>query len=711
MSTPATETNTPELLDLLQRQPAARRQQIQSHWGAPNDTPAGLFRFMTQDPARFTATLAGLPQAENVRALLLDMVQEYSLPVTLYPEDQEAKKILASWGLIYPYPPGWGPTPQGARQWTWLMPVETAVLCAPSVEIFRFGLPLMLSQLSPEQVVAVRQTLGLNPQEGHVSEILEINRALCDHTFLARLLMNPDWQEHLFTLQILLEWHGVCHRHELFSFAWGDETLKPLTDRSQRRRERQIESDLAAHGLIYNYTPPPMEGDVEPPDSLVALPEELRSPVWSINRHLQEAALCDLLIDLGGWQPDPSGARQSLDHEPADLLKALACVLDAAPLTLDDQGRLSDDALDTLQALHGPAPDTNAWHRIIDLGRLTQALADTRDKLEVGAAAPRLLDQGPLTWSHAALQLWVEGTGPHDIDRAQNEAFGVSQIWLDEIRPALKRGQHRHQPLEGWWRFIDHPEKLGATLNAPRPRSRRQQGRPAASWFAAPGVNDEQDIMCGFPRVEVDRERLDAEVLLVEGIVLTFRLLLLDLLGGLCAPVLSRVALSSLIQDTAALAIHLNLPVMFFDPMGQTFIPVRPPTYIVEATHDAAFDKLTNVLIDALLIPAGVVEPEGDELRIFSHRVNVKTPLWFDHDARVEALSALTQSTAEEIEDRKSPAAGLRPVSGKGESDRRFWLGRPLAELRRAIDGRKVTAFGGGYLEVNPQGASTTSGV
>ena len=46
--------------------------------------------------------------------------------------------------------------------------------------------------------------------------------------------------------------------------------------------------------------------------------------------------------------------------------------------------------------------------------------------------------------------------------------------------------------------------------------------------------------------------------------------------------------------------------------------------------------------------------------------------------------------------------AKLRAVpTRRAETERRFWLGRPYDDLRRAVAGRSVTALVDGFLEIS----------
>ena len=104
MDTPPTQ---PPLLDLLQKASLGRRKKIQATWSAPDHSPEVLYTSLTGDPEAFLTKIKTLPEREDIKTLMLDMVQEFNLPVTLFPEDQTARELLASWGLIYPFPASW----------------------------------------------------------------------------------------------------------------------------------------------------------------------------------------------------------------------------------------------------------------------------------------------------------------------------------------------------------------------------------------------------------------------------------------------------------------------------------------------------------------------------------------------------------------------------------------------------------------------------
>ena len=145
-----------ELLDLLRRQPQARLEQIRQSWQADSAEPASLYRHIVEDRVRFIRTLPRITEDQLVRDLLIDMMQEHSLPVPLHKDDRVSKQALARWGLIYPYPSDWVLPGQEVPQNSWVMPVEVGVLCASQLEIYRFSLPLMLGRLAPGALSKIR---------------------------------------------------------------------------------------------------------------------------------------------------------------------------------------------------------------------------------------------------------------------------------------------------------------------------------------------------------------------------------------------------------------------------------------------------------------------------------------------------------------------------------------------------------------------------
>jgi hypothetical protein len=123
----------------------------------------------------------------------------------------------------------------------------------------------------------------------------------------------------------------------------------------------------------------------------------------------------------------------------------------------------------------------------------------------------------------------------------------------------------------------------------------------------------------------------------------------------------------------------------------------------VESSSDDDFNQFADVLIDQLLVPAGAAyRHDKDSVTLWPARLVVDTPLHVDSDARFSILASVTGVEATELSGPTTPAPlPLRSVAtGASETDRSFWLGRPLQELRRAVAGRRVTALHRGYLEV-----------
>jgi hypothetical protein len=696
---------SPSLLELLRRQPLARREQIAGHWACPSPEAVVLHRHILSNPGLLTAVVEQLPKTRPVRTLLVDMMQEYGTPMTLYPEDRAARRTLAERGLLF----SWAAESRGRpKQSGWMMPLEVAILCAQSVPIYRLGLPLLLGNAGPEAITAMRSRWGLPSGSDFMEEVLDLAAKLADREWLGQVLYDPDWNEHLFTLQIVLEWSGVCHRQELFSYAWGDDTLRPFAGRGQQAQEKQVEASLFAYGLLFEYTPPADCGDPEctinheEVEPLIVLPEEIRAAIWRLGREMQQQAIGSMLVECGGWTAEVRPSPVGPNPEPVDQLKALACVLEASRLDLDESGQLSEAALAQLVAL--TQTDTR-WDALVVAGTAGGVLTGRADgTLSLGPAGTRILDDRPMAWSRALLSRWVSGVGPAEIDQAQNQALGLSRAWLDEASAVIQRGNTESHTA--WWRFLDDSVDLPPPQPPdPRRRShRRRTARPTPTWLATPGDVGNNDVCCGYPRPEDQRDSIASEIALLEFIVTTFRLLLCDLLGGLPRKhPIGRESLAILTQETAAFAVHLGLASLVVDTANHLYVPVRPPTYLVESSADEAFNTLTDAIVEQLLVPAGaaVVRPDG-QIVLWPDRLAVDTPRHVDHTSRLAALSGITGVPAGELA--AKPEDGHRPLrtvaGGAGESDRRFWLGRPLGELRRAVAGRRVTALRDGYVEV-----------
>lgn len=712
----------PDLYELLALQPRARLDQIAEAWGGPARSPGEVCTLMLADDERFREIVREQQWSDRTRLALEDVVQDFGMPVLFYPDDRQARLDLSNLGLIYPYPQQWGGVAPKQSQRAWTMPVEVAILCAQVIPVYRPRLPLMLGMLPPGEVVAIGQMYGLNLRASdYAAAVLQLATYLLEGQTLVELLLDPEFQEELFALQIVFEWHGICHRQELFSFAWGDDTVKPLMAPEIQTRERRVERDLKGHGLLYAYRPPesgetdkPVEGAAAgascsfDPDALdprsalmLVLPEELRPIVWSVGRQLQEEATANLIAGLGGWSASPEvGNRPTL--EPCDRLKAVGCLLDG-PAAVGTYAQLAD----TLAALDGePSLDATAWRGLLEVATLAGVLAEpsAAAPLHLARGGAEVLDEGPEAFGTRVLTLWVEGQGPESVDGAQNRALGLDDGWRKTVRPLL-RGTHVRVPaLEPWWQIVSDASGPMAT-EPDGPRRPRRYRRPVPSWLKAPSLESDLDITCGCPRPTPDQQTLLDEFQLVEGVVTTLRLLILDVLSGLSTegPILFS-ELSVLLQEVTALAIHLNLAVMLLDATGQTFIPLHPPTVVTEGTSDTHFDHWAATLVSDLLEPAGAVVVEGDSVRVLASRCIVETPKWVDQGGRLGALSSLVGLELDVTRPRsRRSALRLRAVSmARPEAEGRFWLGRPFEDLRRVVAGRMVTALANGFIEVSP---------
>lgn len=707
-------TPTPALLDLLQRQPEARLQQIARTWGCPHVTAKGLYRFFTQNHLRFREHYNRFSEAFSGRELLLDLVQDFNLPVPVYPSDRVHRQELVRWGLIFPYPSDWpGTIPEGTQQWHWVMPLEIAVLCASDTMVERPSLPLLLGMLPEEKLNAIHARLELPPIPNYLERVLRICDRLLSPNFFQALFNDPDWYEHSYTLQVVLEWHGFCYQNELFSFAWGDETLRPLTARGQESTERQVASDLEACGLLFDFTPPPdPDPNAPPPPStspLMVLPEELRPAVWGMTRNNLEQSIQELLQELGGWAARRRALPRALPIEPVDQLKALSCLLESSdiPLKLGEDKNLTPSSQRHLQSLS--SPDLHAglpWAPLIRQGLLCQIFTEHEGVLGTSTQAPHLLDQDAAAWSRAVLKRWIEGESTRALDDALNLAMGLSHNWLKEIRATLPKSRAFSESVEAWWRFTD-PHHLGPPPQALQRHLQRPMARPVPSWLFAQGLQSSHDVWCGFPRLTAQRQELEQELLLVESIMLTFRLLWLDMVSGLNPRrPYTRHELTLLTRETACLAVHLNLAAMLFDMSGNLFVPVRPPSFLMEGDCEALFQTLSNAILDEVLIPAGLANVQEDQrVLLYSSKIAVSTPSWYPHEARQNMLSRLTGLHEDELFN-QAPLHTLRPVmmaAPPTPTSEKLWLGQSLSELKNALQGHQITALHTDHLDIRPK--------
>ncbi len=376
--------------------------------------------------------------------------------------------------------------------------------------------------------------------------------------------------------------------------------------------------------------------------------------------------------------------------------------MESQPLYLTGETALTEDSraqLETLFAVSNPPPFD--WEALLQLGLLRQVLScdPMQKRIKTGPTASKILDAGPNGWSRSILESWVEGQGPHNLDRAQNQLFGIPDTWLATIRNLHFRPQSRRTSLVGWWQFSTRNASVTTPSNTP-PQTPQ---RPVPTWIHAPGISSTQDEWQLPPNMEQEREHRQAELILAEGVCSLFRLLLLDLLLGMQGPI-GLEALSELIHELAAFSVHLHLAASLALPQNPSFLPMRPPTYIMEALHTESFETFAGILIEDLLLPAGVAtwaDPSHKTIRLLQDRLFVSSPHWFDDDARQSALASVLQIPENTLPRKTTLRHHLRPVdSSREEPNQRFWLGRPLEQLRRAIAGRPIISLHHGYVEV-----------
>jgi hypothetical protein len=706
---PRPQEPAPQLLALLQRQPSARLSQIAQQWSLPSPEPEVLFHGLTHDAARFQAHVKTLLQGltPHTRDLLIDLAQDHGYPLLLHPEDRNARLLLSRWGLIYPCPADWPTAPLNPSelQSAWVMPVEIAILLVPLIPVYRTNLAFLLALQPEEQLHKLIHNTDTPKLDNRLEQILALAKRLQDPGLLRALLEDPAWFDHLVTLQIVLEWHGACYPNELFSFAWGDDTVRPLAGRGQKDFERNIADDLDRLGLLFRYTYPGPEGRPgHEAEEMLVLPEELGPTLWDVLRSLQESPLVGWLQLHGGWSAQRAAASLPLALDPTDQLKALLCVLDATPLGLDPDDKLSPPSRAKLESLLDPdSPQGVPWQHLTSLGLAAQVLAvDPKRRALLPGPQAHVLEQDPAAWSQAALQRWVWGQGPAALDEAQNLALGLSQRWLDEVGPLLRRAQPKALPMEAWWGLASLMAEGAAPPDWPQPPVRPWKETP--SWMLAPGFESDADVWCGYPRAGAESDKLLQEICVVEAIVGCMRHLLLDLLSGLPPQTLLQThELAAFVQDTAALAVHLGLGAMFFDASAQLFVPIRPPSFLSEANAVEPFEQFTAALLEHLWLPAGVMAPTRNEgeYRLLSDRIRFQSPPWFSAEGRLGALASILEKPQAELALPTSNSARLRSIaSGAGESDRRFWLGHGLKELRQALRGRPISALRDGHLEL-----------
>ena len=638
----------------------ARLRQLAARQDLPDASPQAVAMRWCLEPERLHEVVRRDLGSARAHRLLEELILEHDLGVTLEWVEPVLVRRFIDLGLV--------PPPGGRQPRPLVFPGALAVILAPLIEGSRPSLPLLTASMSDEQIARIAACHGV-PEGPRVVMLLELAERLADPEALEALLdrlADPDW---IGGALRVIELGGLCYWREVFcadlqeegfgeAAGEGGGQVVPLLSRGQAREERELARALLDEGLIYT-----VEGPPEADQPMVAVPEVLWPPLWSLGRtwyldwfsHTLEA-----LEGAGVGGPSPLE-----DHLQARL-KWLCCEASSRRLELP----LRDDQLDELARTSGLT--RQACRHSLALGVELEVLAPNR----AGYIAPqpsRLdeLDAPRQQFVQRALAGWCTGRLGAHADRHVNPAIGLDETWRQQV--------------------------LGVEFIQP-------EGELLPPWLIHEGV-DSGLTGTGYLRelAGSTHSLLMLELGMVNSYVWSLKLLWLDALSllpsGRSYPL---GGLTELLQSAAALAFFHHLSHVLEHPELANYLPIQRASFLGEPNHLDAFDAWCVALLEEVLEPLGVAARDGDRVWLRTRHVRVPSPPGVLDSYRVDLARELVDDPEFDFEIPSGQRAGLRPVpSTPPAGERALGLETPTEQLLERARDRDIVGYDGHQITLS----------
>jgi len=560
------------------------------------------------------------------------------------------------------------------------LPGALAAMLADELEDTRPSLAVLLGRSDRERLDTLAECYDLATTGSRVEVTLRLMDFFAAPEVLKQMLgriPNPDW---LGSPIMVVELGGVCYWQEVFGYEFGGDDeedgggdVVPLMREEERFEEKRMAERLVETGFIYRIDS--FETDFE----MVAVPEELWEPVWSVGR--------GWLVDWArrafhGLRDRGASAGDSPDAPHLqDVGTWLVCEAATGELTLDE----GDPHPETVEALRETAGDPD-WEleRYLDvLFDLSILRRGVDGFMTLGTEYESLLEMERPDFVRDALYEWCGGFVGAEFEERLPKAFGLDESWREQALEIL-----------------------------------RARGEFIPQWMSFEGVEQERTgAGCLRETAANSPELLARELSIVNGYVWSSKMLWLDMLSmvepGRTYPLAAWVELEQMI---ASIGLFSQLGHLIEDPREYFYLPVQRASFVTDPFHTSEFEHWIGEVVDGLLEPLGVAARDDEEgVRLLDDDLRIESPPGWSDEERERSLGEILGRDDFEF---SIPTTGGRPLEAVEESSseirlvsenapREASLDRSVDELLEIAQGRTVDRFTGDQIVFAPSVAES----
>lgn len=630
-------------------------------YGVGEAEASAIARHWCRHPEAFLEVLDDELSSASWEALE-DLAYEHDVPVSSEWIPPAAREELAKVGILQAF------DSYGSWSHEIELPGALAAILAPRLAEARPTLPILLGRLPEEEVVERAAVYGVDNGSSKIETILQYADFMCEPQVVEAIvsqLPHPDW---LGAAMSVLELGGFCYWREIFAGDLEDDepddaNVVPLMGEDERFEQQRIAERLLELGVVFRIE----EEAAEFP--MVAVPEELWGPLWSVGRgwmldwtRQSYMALRDQA--QGGESPEVEADLQTVG-------KWWVAEAESGSLIVDDE---AFDAPSREQLVEiDTTPDAFDIDTCLPLLRdLSVLQADQTGRLVAGPESRKLLNMSRPDFVRNTLYEWCGGFIGREIDDALPRAIGLDDVWRDRAIELL-RARREFVPV---WMNSEGlpPERTGAGC-----------------------LRDPEEGMS---------ERIATEIEVANSYVWGLKLLWLDLLTLLDrGRWYSRDLMAELLRMSASISLFSQLGHLLQDPGAQYYAPVQRASFLNDPTHAAAFETWTTDLVEHLLAPLGAArfDASGERIWLNNELLKVKSPPGWPPEERIQLVEDVFQTDEIDFEPEKfGDGRNLRPVSTTpAPTDTTIELRDvDLDDLLEVVGSRDIVGFDGEQLEI-----------
>ncbi len=633
-------------------------------YGVDEAEPSAIARRWCREPETFLDVLDD-ELSPTSRDVLEDLAYEHDLPISTDWIPPIAREELAKIGMLQSFD-SYGSWDQEIE-----LPGAIAAILAPRLSETRPTLPIMLGRLPEDEVAERASVYGVDNGSSKIETILQYADFMGEPSIveaIASKLPHPDW---LGAAMSVLELGGLCYWREVFTGNFDqnddepdDSNVVPLMGEDERSEQQRIAERLLELGVVFRLD----ESEHDYP--MVAVPEELWGPLWSLGRgwmldwtRRSYMALRDQA--QGGDDPVIEGDLQTLG-------KWWMVEAESGRLTVDGED-FDEPTRDYLAERHdgdGFFDDEACLYLLRDLSVLQ---ASQTGALAAGPEHQKLLNMSRPDFIRNALYEWCGGFVGRGIDDDLARAVGLDEVWRDRAIELLRA---RREFVPVWMNFEGlPPERTGAGC-----------------------LRDLLD--------EAAPDLVATEIEVTNSYIWGLKLLWLDLLTLLdSGRRYSRDLMAELLRMSASVSLFSQLGHLLQEPGGQYYAPVQRASFLNDPTHVSAFESWTSAIVEHLLTPLGAasLSEDGESVWLNTELLEVKSPPGWPPEERTQLIEDIFETDDIAFDPEQfGDGRNLRPVSTtpNPEADRIEVRDVDIGDLLEVARDREVVSFDGERLEL-----------